>query len=156
VNHFKGLNDKNFNFCHRYLDDFIHRHSFCKTMICRDVEFGSGYLRLVIQDLRGFFTPRDQKTSVKGEFWIKGSPYVGILEMPTFMTDWGLDSGWYRSTPSPLDFSLCNWKKCPVRKIKLMVHTKDQSQGEGNIKFLLQTSDKELLRFDRKLNCEIK
>ncbi len=127
-----------------------------KTMICRDAEFGSGHFRLVIDDLRGFFTPRDQKPSVKGEFWIKGKPYIGILELPSFMPDWGTDSGWYRSTPSPLDFSLCNWKKCPVRKIKLMVHTKDQAKAEGNIKFLLQTSDKERIRFDRKLNCEIK
>jgi len=127
-----------------------------KSMICHDAEFGSGHFKLIIADMKGFFAPREQKPMVQGEFWLKGEKYSGVLEMPTFMPDWSDESGWYRSTPSPLDFSLCNWKKCPVRKIRLMVHTKDQLKAEGNIKFLVQTSEKERNRFDRKLNCEIK
>lgn len=127
-----------------------------KTMTCIDAEFGSGHFKLHIPDLKAFFAPRDQKPMVRGEFWIKGTAYPGILEMALFMPDWGADAGWYRSSPSPLDFSLCNWNRCPVRKVKLMVHTKDQFKAEGNVKFLLQTSEKSRVRFDRKLNCEIK
>jgi hypothetical protein len=127
-----------------------------KSMICHDAEFGAGHFKLIIADTSGFFAPREQKPMVKGEFWIKGEKFIGVLEMATFMADWTADSGWFRSTPSPLDFSLCNWKKCPVRKVKIMVHTKDQLKAEGNIKFLLQTSDKERIKFDRQLNCEIK
>ncbi|MBA2406324.1 MAG: hypothetical protein H0V66_16220 [Bdellovibrionales bacterium] len=127
-----------------------------KSMICHDVEFGAGHLKIIIQDMKGFFTPREQKPMVQGEFWMKGERFIGVFEQSMFMPDWNGNSGWYRSNPSPLDFSLCNWKKCPIRKIKLMVHTKDQLKAEGNIKFLIQTSDKERQRFDRKLNCEIK
>jgi hypothetical protein len=126
-----------------------------KTMTCRDVEFGAGHFKLVINDMSGFFIPSYQKPLTKAEFWIKGQNFTGILEQPVFMPDWGADAGWYRSTPSPLDFSFCHWRKCPVRKIKLMVHTKDQLKAEGNIKFLVQTSDKNRSRYDRKLNCEI-
>lgn len=127
-----------------------------KTMVCRDAEFGAGHFKLIISNTAGFFAPREQKPMVRGEFWVKGEPYSGILESAVFMPDWGAESGWYRSNPAPLDFSLCNWKKCPVRKVKLMVHTKDQLKAEGNIKFILQTQDKERLKFDRKLNCEFK
>lgn len=127
-----------------------------KTMICHDTEFGDGHFKLIIADMKGFFTPREQKPMVKGEFWIKSEKFTGIFEQSMFMPDWSAESGWYRSNPSPLDFSLCNWKKCPVRKVKLMVHTKDGLKAEGNIKFVLQTSEKERVRYDRKLNCEIK
>ena len=127
-----------------------------KTMVCRDVEFGAGHLKVIISDTTGFFAPREQKPMVKAIFVVKSEMYSGILENALFMPDWGAEAGWYRSSPSPLDFSLCNWKKCPVRKIKLMVHTKDQLKAEGNIKFLLQTSDKERIKFDRKLNCELR
>lgn len=127
-----------------------------KTMVCNDVEFGAGHLKIIIPDVRGFFTPREQKPMVKAAFIVKGDLYTGILENALFMPDWSANAGWYRSSPSPLDFSLCNWKKCPVRKVKLMVHTKDQLKAEGNVKFLLQTSDKERIKFDRKLNCELK
>jgi hypothetical protein len=127
-----------------------------KSMVCHDAEFGAGHFKLIIADMNGFFAPREQKPMVKGEFWIKGEKFSGIIEMAMFMPDWNDNSGWYRSTPSPLDFALCNWSKCPVRKIKIMVHTKDQLKAEGNIKFVLQTSEKERARFDRKLNCEIK
>lgn len=127
-----------------------------RSIICHDTEFGDGHLKLIIPDTKSFFAPREQKPMVKGEFWIKGENFIGVLEQSTFMADWSADSGWYRSTPSPLDFSLCNWKKCPVRKVKLMIHTKDQLKAEGNIKFLVQTSENERVRYDRKLNCEIK
>lgn len=127
-----------------------------KTMVCHDAEFGAGHFKLVIADTKGFFSPREQKPMVKGIFWIKGEMYTGIFEDALFMPDWSANAGWYRSTPSPLNFSLCNWKKCPVRKVKLMVHTKDQLKAEGNIKFIVQTSEKERLKFDRKLNCELK
>lgn len=127
-----------------------------KTMVCHDTEFGAGHFKLVIADTRGFFSPREQKPMVKAVFWIKGEMYSGVLGDAIFMADWNDNAGWYRSTPSPLNFSMCNWKKCPVRKVKLMVHTKDQLKGEGNIKFIVQTSDKERLKFDRKLNCELK
>ena len=127
-----------------------------KTMTCHDAEFGSGHFKLIISDIKGFFTSKDSKPMVNAEFWIKGEKFTGLLESPTFMPDWTPNTGWYRSLPSPLNFSLCNWTKCPVRKIKLMVHTKDQLKAEGNIKFLIQTSEKERVRFDRKLNCEIK
>lgn len=127
-----------------------------RSLICRDAQFGAGHFKLIIPDIGGFFAPRELKPAVKGEFWVKGEKYNGILEEASFMPDWGAESGWYRSTPSPLDYSLCNWKKCPVRKVKLMVHTKDQLKGEGNIKFLLQTSDSARVRFERQLHCEIK
>ncbi len=127
-----------------------------KTMICHDAEFGSGHFKLIISNTGGFFAPREQKPMVRGEFWIKGEVYSGLLESTAFMPDWGAESGWYRSSPSPLDFSLCNWKRCPVRKVKLMVHTKDQLKAEGNIKFVLKTSEKDRVIFDRKLSCELK
>lgn len=127
-----------------------------KSMVCHDTEFGAGHLKVIIPDLGGFFAPRETKPVVKAEFWVKGQMYPGIMETTVFMADWGDNSGWYRSSPSPLDFSMCNWRKCPVRKIKLMVHTKDQLKAEGNIKFLLQTADRKKTRFDRKLSCEIK
>jgi hypothetical protein len=127
-----------------------------KTMVCHDAEFGAGHLKIVIADTKGFFSPREQKPMVKGVFWIKGEMYTGVLEDALFMPDWSENAGWYRSTPSPLNFSMCNWRKCPVRKVKLMVHTKDSLKAEGNIKFIVQNSDKERLKFDRKLNCELK
>lgn len=127
-----------------------------KTMVCHDAEFGAGHLKIVIPDTKGFFAPRDQKPMVKAAFWIKGDVFMGVLEEALYMADWTADAGWYRSSPSPLNFSLCNWKKCPVRKVKLMVHTKDSLKAEGNIKFILQTSSKERQKFDRKLNCELK
>lgn len=127
-----------------------------RSLICRDAEFGAGHLKLIIVDLRPFYTSRESRTMVKAEFWVKGKKYIGILEEAAFMPDWSEDSGWYRSTPSPLDYSLCNWKQCPVRKVKLMVHTRDQLKAEGNIRFVLQTTDSERFQFDRKLHCEIK
>lgn len=127
-----------------------------KMMVCHDVEFGAGHLKIIIPKTAGFFAPREQKPMVKATFVVKGELYSGVLENALFMSDWGANSGWYRSSPSPLDFSLCNWKKCPVRKIKLMVHTKDQLKAEGNVRFLLQTSEKERVKFDRKLNCELR
>ena len=127
-----------------------------KKMICQDVEFGAGHFRLVIDDLRDFYRPREERSTVKAEFWIKGEAYLGILENPLFMPDWESESGWYRSSPSPLTFSLCHWKNCPVRKVKLMVHTKDQLKAEGNIKFLLQRSEQERVFYDRQLHCEMK
>ena len=130
------------------------------SMTCSDAEFGAGHLKVVISDTSGFFypqsMPRDQKPIVGGEFWIKGEMLTGVFELPVFMPDWGQNSGWYKSTPSPLEFSLCNWKKCPVRKIKLMVITKDQLKGEGTIKFLHHLASGERVNYDRKLNCEIK
>lgn len=127
-----------------------------KSIVCRDAEFGAGHLKMIISDSSGFFAPRDQKPAVKAYFWIKGEMYNGILDAAMFMPDWNENSGWYRSSPPPLAYSLCDWKKCPIRKIRFMVHTKDQSKAEGNIKFTLQTSEKERVRFDRKLNCELK
>ncbi len=126
-----------------------------QSLICNDAEFGAGHFKLIIADTKGFFAPRDQKPAILGEFWVRGEAYKGVLESPIFMADWGDRAGWYRSTPAPLDFSMCNWKKCPVRKIKLSVYTKDQMKGEGTVKFLLQTTGrKETL--EKKLSCEIK
>lgn len=126
-----------------------------QSLICSDSEFGAGHFKLIIADTKGFFAPRDQKPAVMGEFWIRGEAFKGVLESPIFMADWGDRAGWYRSSPAPLDFSMCNWKKCPVRKVKLNVHTKDQMKGEGSVKFLLQTDGiKET--YNRKLSCEIK
>ena len=127
-----------------------------KTLVCVDAEFGAGHMKIIIPDNLEFFTPKDQKSSVKSYFWIKGEMYTGFLESAMFLPDWGTDSGWYRSSPSPLNFSLCNWEKCPLRKIKFMVHTKDQLKGEGNIRFVIQTSKKERVKFERRLNCELK
>lgn len=127
-----------------------------KSMICHDAEFGAGHFKLIINDTKGFFAPREQKPMVTGAFWIKGEMYSGVLESAIFMPDWNDNSGWYRSNPSTLDISMCNWKKCPVRKVRLLVHTKDQLKAEGNIKFILQAANKERVKFDRKLNCEIK
>lgn len=127
-----------------------------KTMTCRDAEFGAGHLKLIIADTAGFFAPREQKPVVKGSFWIKGEAFTGVLESPIFMPDWNVNAGWYRSNPATLDFSMCNWKKCQVRKVRLVVHTKDQLKGEGSIKFILQAPGKEKVKFDRKLSCEIK
>lgn len=127
-----------------------------KTLVCVDAEFGAGHMKIIIPDNSGFFTPKELKTSVKSYFWIKGEMYTGFLESAMFMPDWGADSGWYRSSPSPLNFSMCNWEKCPLRKIKFMIHTKDQLKGEGNIRFILQTSKKERVKFERRLNCELK
>jgi hypothetical protein len=130
-----------------------------QKMVCSDAEFGAGHLRVIMNDLSGFFyspsSPREQRPIVGGEFWIKGEMFTGIFELPTFMGDWDANSGWYKSTPSPLEFSLCNWKKCPIRKIKLMVYSKDQMKGEGTIKFLFQSSVKDRVQIFSKLNCEI-
>jgi hypothetical protein len=125
-------------------------------MICHDAEFGAGHLKMIIPNLKPALNQRGDTNSSPGEFWIKGKKYAGVLEALVFMPDWGAESGWYRSTPSPLEFSVCSWKSCPVRKIKLVVHTKNQLSAEGNISFLLLTADKERKRFDRKLECEIK
>jgi hypothetical protein len=127
-----------------------------RSIICTDTEFGAGHLKLIIADASGFFAPRDQKPSVLGDFWVKGEKYVGVLESPIFMPDWGDAAGWYRASPSILDISLCSWGKCPVRKVKMIVHTKDQMKGEGSIKFLLKTASDKKETFDRKVNCEIK
>lgn len=126
-----------------------------QSLICTDSEFGAGHFKLVIPDTKAFFASRDMKPVAMGEFWVRGESYKGALESPIFMADWGDNSGWYRSSPAFFDFSMCNWKKCPVRKVKMSVHTKDQMKGEGTVKFLLDSNGvKEV--FEKKLSCEIK
>ena len=127
-----------------------------KILVCVDAEFGAGHMKIIVPDNTGFFSPKEKKNAVKAFVWIKGEMYNGFLESATFMPDWGSNAGWYRSHPSPLNYSLCNWEKCPLRKIKFMVHTKDQLKAEGSIKFILQTSKKDRVKFERKLNCELK
>lgn len=89
------------------------------------------------------------------DFTIKGVSKIGVLELPLFMPDWKEASGWYKATPSIFDFSLCNWKRCPVRNIKMSIHTLDQIKGEGIIRFTHQISKKEKEIITKKVNCEI-
>jgi hypothetical protein len=134
-----------------------------EQMICTDTQFGAGHFKMVLSDISPFFYPyntpnprEEQRPILAGDFWIKGVMYQGVIEKPLFMPDWEANSGWYKSSPSIFDISLCNWKKCPVRKIKLMIHTKNQSTAEGTINFLLQVNNGERVNFEKKVNCEIK
>lgn len=132
-------------------------------MICADSEFGAGHFKMIIPDISAFFYPYntpnprgDQRPIMDGEFWIKGIMYSGVFERPIFVPDWEDHSGWYKTSSSPFEFSLCGWKKCPVRKIKLMVYTKDQLKAEGSVTFLFQVDNGERVTYERKLNCELK
>jgi hypothetical protein len=126
-----------------------------ESIVCSDADFGAGHLRLIIPDMRGFFSPRDQKPLIAADFWIRGEKFKGLLEGPEFMPEWGNNAGTYTSSPSTLDFSMCSWQKCPVRKIKLMARTPDQVTAVGTLKFVLQTEKNKKETFNAKINCEI-